>query len=56
MAFVATILAVIISIFTEKIKKEIIEDIEFLKRFDRYSKCERIEDLLLDEIMRCENL
>lgn len=54
MIFVAIVVAVILSVILGILKKEFIENREMFLEFDKFASNERLEDLLLYEILKCK--
>lgn len=53
MIFIATVVAVLLSVIIGIMKKEFIEDKEMFFEFDKFETNKRLEDLLLYEILKC---
>lgn len=54
MIFIATVVAVLLSVIIGIMKKEFIEDKEMFFEFDKFETNKRLEDLLLYEILKCK--
>lgn len=54
MIFIATVVAVLLSVIIGIMKKEFIEDKEIFFEFDKFETNKRLEDLLLYEILKCK--